>query len=122
VARAGGDAGVGQQVAGQWLVDRFGLVFRQRDHSGRDRLLRSADILFQIVEPKFQLLDLPIQLLRGAAELEPAQPAQPSFQLLDLQRLGDQAGSGLLEFRSRGCQHLCRHCHMSGMARSAEVG
>ena len=73
------------------------------------------------LEHQLQLLDLALDLLRGAAELLPAQPRELDLQLLDLERLADQAGlrRGKLGRLRRagfalGDQHPLQRCDIRG--------
>ena len=44
----------------------------------------------QLLEPQFQLLDLARELLRGAAELQPAKLRDQKLQLIDFDRVRGQ--------------------------------
>ena len=49
-------------------------------------------LLLEVADQQLQLLDLAVELLRGAAEPRPAQRGQLHLQLLDVQRLGVDFG------------------------------
>src|SRR3546814_19812610 len=57
-------------------------------------LFRSA--LLKVAEHQLQLLDLPVQLLRGVPEGHPTQLGELRLELLDLQGFLDQPGMCLL--------------------------
>ena len=48
--------------------------------------------LFELAEREFELLNLPVELLRGAAEPRPPQFGELRLEVLDLQRLGVEFG------------------------------
>ena len=50
-----------------------------------------ARAYFEFFEAEFELRDLGVQLLGGAAELHPPQPRQLHLQLLDLEAARQQA-------------------------------
>ena len=56
---------------------------------------------FQLLEPQFELLDLPGQPLRGAAELHPPQLGDLEFELLDFQGAQLDGELGRLQLRRR---------------------
>src|SRR3546814_14087673 len=58
-------------------------------------LFRSA--LLKVAEHQLQLLDLPVQLLRGVPEGHPTQLGELRLELLDLQGFLDQPGMCLLQ-------------------------
>src|SRR3546814_5073205 len=58
-------------------------------------LFRSA--LLKVAEHQLQLLDLPVQLLRGVPEDHPTQLGELRLELLDLQGFLDQPGMCLLQ-------------------------
>jgi hypothetical protein len=75
-----------RQMVRQWLaLWPVAVTDRQRPVFG-DSL---ADVFgfagFQLLEPQFELLDLPAEPLRGAAELHPPQLGDLEFELLDFQ-------------------------------------
>lgn len=75
-----------RQVVRQWLAPwPVPLADRQRPVFGG----RPGDLLgfagFQLLEPQFELFDLPGQPLRGASELHPPQLGDLELELLDLQ-------------------------------------
>jgi hypothetical protein len=59
---------------------------------------------FQLLEPQFELLDLPGQPLRGAAELHPPQLGDLEFELLDFQSTQLYGELCRLQLGGRRCQ------------------
>src|SRR4051812_31709287 len=86
-------------MIGQWLaaerlairrlpaLARLGIRLR----SGR-ALIAFRYALFEFAEHEFKLLDLTVELLRGAAEPRPSKHRKLRLYVLDLQRLGIQLG------------------------------
>ena len=77
-------ARLARQVRRQWppLGFRCPRVFPLRSRRGRSGLFCATR--FQLIQPQFQLLDLPGQLLRLAPELHPPQLGDQQLQMLDL--------------------------------------
>ena len=72
-------------------------------------------VCFQLFQRQLQLADHLPELLRGPAEGLPAQPGDLQLQRLDLQRLGDQAGSRRHELGRLGGDQRPQHLgHQEG--------
>ena len=91
--------GLTWQVIRQWLADRLAAwAWLGRGTGGGlgggiiGAGILDGDIFFEFADQQFELLDIAIELLRGAAEPRTPQRGELHLQLFDVQRLGMDLG------------------------------
>jgi hypothetical protein len=85
---------------------------------GRGPRLRLGSVFLEVTDQQFELFDLAVELLRGAAEARAAQHGQLRLELLDVQGLGVDLGRvgrdlDLLALRASSACRLAANCRSS---------
>ncbi|CAA7627334.1 conserved hypothetical protein [Magnetospirillum sp. SS-4] len=122
--RTGAGPGMNHLAARQMRRQRAATTMTALARLGRRNLgaclargpIRSGADL-QILQHQFELLDLAVQLLRGAAKLLPPQPRDLHLERLDLQALGDQTGLRRRQFSGQPGDDLAQGVNVIGKGR-----